>query len=185
MSHVSHLLERAESGDPRAAADLLPLVYDELRRIAARQMAKEPRGHTLQPTALVHEAWLRLGADQQAPWQDRAYFLGAAAEAMRRILLERARRKLRPKHGGGQDHEPFDETGIQPPAKDETVLQVNDALDRLTTDNPEMARIVKLRFFAGLSNEETAVLLGVNERTVRRKWELAKVYLYDTIQGVH
>jgi len=163
--------------------ELLSLLYDELRRIAAAKLARESPGQTLQPTALVHEAWLRLGADQQPPWQNRGHFLAAAAEAMRRILVENARRKLRLKRGGGADRVELHESAIEAPMEDEKILQVNEALDALAAEDPEKAEIVKLRFFAGLNHHEIAALLGVNEKTVRRHWEVAKVRLFQNISA--
>ena len=172
-----------EQGESQAAEKLLPLVYDELRRLAAAKMAQEAAGQTLQPTALVHEAWLRLGGDAQPTWQNRAHFLGAAAEAMRRILVENARRKLRLKRGGGHEPVELHESAIQAPADDEKILEVHDALKALTAEDPVKAEIVKLRFFVGLSHEEIAALLGVNEKTVRRQWEVAKVRLFQNIKA--
>src|SRR5262249_17534646 len=133
--------------------------------------------------ALVHEAWLRLGGDDQPAWQNRAHFLGAASEAMRRILVENARRKLRLKHGGGNEHTELHESAIEAPVEDEKILQVNEALDALATEDPQKAQIVKLRFFAGLNHDEIAALLGVNEKTVRRHWEVAKVRLFRSIRA--
>ncbi len=182
MSDVTRILERVQHGDPRAAEELLPLVYDELRKLAAQKMAREAPGQTLQPTALVHEAWLRLGGDDQPAWENRAHFLAAAAEAMRRILVERARRKLRLKRGGGGERVELHESTIAAPAEDEKILQVHDALEVLSVEDPEKARIVKLRYFVGLSHEEIAALLGVNEKTVRRHWEVAKVRLFQSIK---
>ena len=182
MSDVTRILDRVQQGDPKAAQELLPLVYEELRRLAAQKMAREAPGQTLQPTALVHEAWLRLGGDAQTAWQNRAHFLAAAAEAMRRILVENARRKLRLKRGGRHERVELHESAIEAPADDEKVLQVHEALDALATEDPEKAQIVKLRFFVGLSHEEIAALIGVNEKTVRRHWEVAKVKLFQHIK---
>ena len=183
MSDVTRILDRIQQGDPKAAEELLPLVYDELRKLAAHKMANEPPGQTLQPTALVHEAWLRLGGDDQPAWQNRAHFLAAAAEAMRRILVESARRKLRLKRGGGGERGELHESAIEAPADDEKILQVHAALEFLSVEDPEKAQIVKLRFFVGLSHEEIAALLGVNEKTVRRHWEVAKVRLFQNIKA--
>jgi len=183
VSDVTRILERAQAGDSLAADELLPLVYDELRRLAAAKMANEAPGKTLQPTALVHEAWLRLGADDQPNWQNRAHFFGAAAEAMRRILVESARRKLRLKRGGGQERIELDESALEAPLEDERILQVHEALGALAAEDPQKAEIVKLRFFAGLGHEEIAALLGVNEKTVRRHWEVAKVRLFQSIKA--
>jgi len=184
VSDVTRLLEAIQAGQTLAAEELLPLVYDELRRIAAAKMAQERPGQTLQPTALVHEAWLRLGGDAQPAWQNRAHFFAAAAEAMRRILVERARRKLRLKRGGELERVELDATEIVAPAEEERLLQVHDALEALALEDPQKAEIVKLRFFVGLGNEEIAALLGVNEKTVRRHWEVAKVRLFQRIQQV-
>jgi RNA polymerase sigma factor (TIGR02999 family) len=183
LSDVTRILESIEHGDPKAADELLPLVYGELRRLAAAKMAREPPGQTLQPTALVHEAWLRLGADAQPNWQNRSHFLAAAAEAMRRILVESARRKLRLKRGGRQERVELEESAIAAPAEDEKILQVHEALNTLATEDPQKAEIVKLRFFVGLGHDEIAALLGVNEKTVRRHWEVAKVRLFETIKS--
>jgi RNA polymerase sigma factor (TIGR02999 family) len=183
LEQLTQILKAAGAGDEQAAEKLLPLVYDELRRLAAAKLAREAPGQTLQPTALVHEAWLRLGADQQPAWQNRVHFLSAAAEAMRRILVENARRKLRLKHGGDRERVELDESAIEPPAEDEKVLQVHEALETLSADDPQKAEIVKLRFFVGLSNDEIAAVLGVNEKTVRRHWELAKVQLFHSIKN--
>jgi RNA polymerase sigma factor (TIGR02999 family) len=168
VSHVTRILERIDQGDGKVAEELLPLVYEELRKLAAHKMEQEAPGQTLQPTALVHEAWLRLGGDDQPAWQNRAHFLAAAAEAMRRILVESARRKLRLKRGGGAERLELHDSVIEAPAEDEKILQVHDALEALTIEDPEKAQIVKLRFFVGLSHEEIAALLSVNEKTVRR-----------------
>ena len=183
VSDLTRILHSIDQGDPSAAEKLLPLVYDELRRLAAAKISQEPPSQTLQATALVHEAWLRLGGEDQPAWQSRAHFLSAAAEAMRRILFESARRKLRLKRGGGAERVELHESAIEAPAEDERILQVNDALEVLSAEDPEKARIVKLRFFVGLSNEEIAALLGVNERTVRRHWEVAKVRLFLSIKA--
>jgi len=183
LEQLTQILQAAGAGDEQAAEQLLPLVYDELRRLAAAKLAREASGQTLQPTALVHEAWLRLGADQQPAWQNRFHFLSAAAEAMRRILVENARRKLRLKHGGGQERVELNESVIEPPAEDEKVLQVHEALENLSAVDPQKAEIVKMRFFVGLSNDEIAAVLGVNEKTVRRHWELAKLQLFHSIKN--
>jgi RNA polymerase sigma factor (TIGR02999 family) len=184
VSDVTRILEAVQQGDAKAADELLPLVYDELRRLAASKMAGEPAGHTLQPTALVHEAWLRLvNAEGQAHFQNRAHFFGAASEAMRRVLVDNARRKLRLKRGGGQERIELNESAIAAPAEDEKVLQIHTALDALAQEDPAKAEIVKLRFFAGLSHKEIASLLDVNEKTVRRHWEVAKVWLFQNIKA--
>ncbi len=182
MTHVTRLLSRLQNGEPQAAAELLPLVYNELRQLAAAKMARERPGQTLQPTALVNEAWLRLGAEDQV-WQNRNHFLAAAAEAMRRILVENARRKLRRKRGGALEQVDLNDLAIAAPAPDEKILQVHEALEALALEDPEKAAIVKLRFFVGLGHQEIAALLGVNEKTVRRQWSLAKVRLFQHIQS--
>src|SRR6266568_4495691 len=150
MSDVTRILDRVQRGDPGAADELLPLVYEELRKLAAAKMAREAPGQTLQATALVHEAWLRLGGEDQPAWQNRAHFLAAAAEAMRRILVESARRKLRLKRGGGHERIELHESAIEAPADDEKVIQVHEALETLAAEDPEKAQIVKMRFFVGL-----------------------------------
>jgi len=183
MSEFTRILSLAEGGNLNAANELLPLVYNELRQLAAAKMARESPGQTLQPTALVHEAWLRLGGDDQPVWQNRSHFLAAAAEAMRRILVENARRKLRLKRGGDQARTEFNESAIGSPAEDEKILQIHEALDALAADDPQKAEIVKLRFFVGLDHNEIAALLGVNEKTVRRHWDVAKVRLFQSIKA--
>jgi RNA polymerase sigma factor (TIGR02999 family) len=183
MNEITRIIQDISRGESRADEKLLPLVYDELRRLAAAKMAQEAPGQTLQPTALVHEAWLRLGGDDQPDWQNRAHFFAAAAEAMRRILVENARRKLRLKRGGGREHVELDESVIEAPADDEKVVQVHEALDALAVEDAQKAEIVKLRFFVGLKHDEIAALLGVNEKTVRRHWEVAKVRLFQSIKA--
>ena len=177
MSDVTNILERAEAGDPTAADQLLPLVYDELRRLAASKMAKEAPGQTLQPTALVHEAWLRLTGNEPQQWNGRAHFFGAAAEAMRRILIDRARRKLAVRHGGGQQRIDSQEIEIAAPAADDELLALNDALDRLNAFDARAAEVVKFCFFVGLTHEQAARELGVSLRTVERLWTFARAYL--------
>ena len=183
MSEVTHLLESLGQGDPKAADELLPLVYDELRRIAAHKMAHEPAGQTLQPTALVHEAWLRLAGSEGQCWQNRGHFIAVAAEAMRRVLIDRARRRQRLRHGGGQQRVNLDEAEIAAPVSDERLLQVHEALDRLAAEDRIKAEVVKLKFFVGLNDREVAEALGLCERTVERHWAYAKVWLLRTIQS--
>jgi RNA polymerase sigma factor (TIGR02999 family) len=183
MSEVTQILAAFEPGQAGATEKLLTLVYDQLRRLAAAKMANEAPGQTLQPTALVHEAWLRLGGDKQPNWQNRGHFFAAAAEAMRRILVENARRKLRLKRGGGQERTELHESALEAPVEDEKILQVNEALEVLAAQDPQKANIVKLRFFGGLDHAEIAALLGVNEKTVRRHWEVAKVRLFQSIKA--
>ena len=160
MSDVTRILDRAQQGDSKAAAELLPLVYEELRRLAAHKMGHEAAGQTLQATALVHEAWLRLIGDGQPRWEGRGHFFAAAAEAMRRILVENVRRKRRLRHGGGQQRVGLDETELVVEAEEDKVLQVDEALDDLAREDPVQAQVVKLRFFAGLKNEEVAEALA-------------------------
>lgn len=181
VSDVTRILDAMQSGDPLAAEDLLDVVYRDLRRIAASLMSREPPGHTLQPTALVHEAWMRLESTDRPPWRSRADFFGAAGEAMRRILVEAARRKGRLKRGGALERVEWEESRIEGPADDDKILQVHEALEALSATDPEMARIVVLRFFVGLGNEEIAAILEVSEKTVRRHWEMAKVRLLRAI----
>lgn len=177
------ILNRAQAGDPQAASELLPLVYDELRKLAAARMANEAAGHTLQPTALVHEAWLRLTQDDaEAPFANRAHFFAAAAEAMRRILVDRARRKSYRKRGGGWKRVNLDTIEVAADADDEILLLVNESLNGLAQEQPKAAEIVKLRFFAGLTLEQAGQLLGFTERTAKRHWAFARAWLYDAIK---
>jgi RNA polymerase sigma factor (TIGR02999 family) len=182
MSELTRILERVEHGDPKAAEELLPLVYSELRRLADHKMASERPGHTLQATALVHEAWLRLGADAQPGWQNRAHFFAAASEAMRRILVERARRKHRDKRGGGAEHVDVTELEIAAPlGNEEESLAVHEALDRLAAHDARKAEVVKLRYFVGFSFEETADVLGISMVTAKREWAYARAWLHQEI----
>jgi RNA polymerase sigma factor (TIGR02999 family) len=179
MSDVTHLLDAAAAGDRQAAGDLLPLVYDELRKLAAVRMAAEPSEQTLQPTALVHEAYLRLiGPADENRWENRGHFFAAAAEAMRRILVEAARRKKRQKHGG--DHTRVELDGI--PASDQDLrhdlVALDAALTRLAMDDPQAARLVELRHFAGLTVTESAQALGISPRTGDRLWAFARAWLH-------
>ena len=177
MSDVTHILERVQQDDPQAAAELLPLVYEELRHLAAHRMAGEAAGHTLQPTALVHEAWLRLVRTPDQTWQNRAHFFRTAAECMRRILIDHARRKQQVRHGGGQVRVSLEGLDLADDHDAQQLLQVNEALDRLAVQDATKAEIVKLRFFAGLENREIAEMLGLSERTVERAWRFAKAWL--------
>ena len=181
MSEVTLILQAIDRGEAAASEELLPLVYNELRRLAAARMAQEAAGHTLQPTALVHEAWLRLTGHTKQPWQNRAHFFGAAAEAMRRILIERARRKSRLKRGSGQALLDIADLDVMSAMPDDKILLVDEALEQLQAEDPEKARIVSLKFFAGLTNNQVAELLSVNERTVRRQWEFARAWLFERI----
>ena len=171
-----------EPDNPRAAAELLPLVYAELRRLAARKLANEPPGQTLQPTALVHEAWLRLGGPSEAKFANPAHFFAAAAEAMRRILVENARRKQRVKHGGGQQRVALDTLDVASTSDADHLLAVDEALDRLAALDALAADLIKLRFFAGLPNVEAARLLGLPERTAKRTWAYARAWLYAELK---
>jgi len=183
VSDVTRILEAAQQGDPKAADQLLPLVYEELRRLAAHKMSHEPPGQTLQPTALVHEAWLRLSQQADARWQNREHFYAMAAEVMRRILVDRARRRQARKHGGDLERVELDAVDLPGPGDDAVVLQVHDALERLAAEDAEKAKVVKLRFFVGLENAEVAAILGVSEKTVQRHWSFAKAWLYRAMQG--
>jgi RNA polymerase sigma factor (TIGR02999 family) len=174
MSEVSLILDAIAQGDPQAAEQLLPLVYDELRRLAAQKLAHEAPGQTLSATALVHEAYLRLvGTDPARPWDGRAHFFGAAAEAMRRILIEQARRKHRAKHGGDRRRVDLDEAVAAPGPRDDLL-----ALERLAQHAPQKAELVKLRFFAGLTLPEAAAVLGISRATAERHWTYARAWLY-------
>ncbi len=178
ITQVLNAVGRSEKG---AAEKLLPLVYAELRRLAAARMAHEMAGQTLQPTALVHEAWLRLVADGDRTWQNRAHFFGAAAEAMRRILIERARYKSRLKHGGGQARLNIEDLQLAQTTPDDKVLLVDEALARLKEEDSELERIVVLKFFGGLSNAEIAEALGLANRTLDRQWAYARAWLFRYI----
>jgi RNA polymerase sigma factor (TIGR02999 family) len=183
MSQVTLILQAIERGEKHSSEELIPLVYDELRRLAAGRLATEPAGQTLQPTALVHEAWMRLLGEQAQTWENRAHFFAAAAEAMRRIMIERARRKSRIKHGGGQQRVNIEKIDIADALPDEKVLLVDEALERLEKEDPETAQIVKLRFFGGLNNDEIAKITGKSGRTVRRQWDYAKAWLFKHMQA--
>ena len=170
-------------GDEAALERLIPLVHEELRRLARSKMAQQAAGHTLQPTALVHEAWLRLVGSERQEWNGRSHFFAAAAEAMRHILVDSARRKGRAKHGGGQERLDVDEIEIAAGADDEKILLVNDALEKLAMEDPIRAEVVKLHYFVGLTHAESAEILQISEKTVRRHWNYARVWLYQTIQS--
>ncbi len=183
MSDVTRILTAIEQGDAKGTDELLPLVYHELRRMAAHKMSAEPAGHTLQPTALVHEAWLQLVDSPNQSWQNRAHFFGAAAEAMRRLLIARARRKLTQRRGAGAQHLDADELDIASPAPDDQLLALDDALERFTKIEPRQAELVKLRFFVGLKIGEAAEILGISEATAKRWWVYAKAWLFDDISN--
>jgi len=175
--------QRAEQGDAQAANELLGLVYEELRKLAAQKMAREMPGQTLQATALVHEAWLRLGGEQQPEWQNRAHFFAAAAEAMRRILIEKARRRKALRRGAGAERVSLDGIELAAEANDDQLLAVHEALDRLAAHDSTKAELVKLRFFVGLTLEEAAKVLGVSVPTAKRHWAYARAWLYREIKG--
>jgi RNA polymerase sigma factor (TIGR02999 family) len=178
MSEVTRILFAIEQGDPHATARLLPLVYDELRQLAAQKLAQEKPGQTLQATALVHEAYLRLvDADASQHWSGRGHFFAAAAEAMRRILVEQARRRAAAKRGGGAEREALDPSDLAAPAPEEHLLAVHDALDDFARTDPEAATLVKLRFFGGLTMTEAAEALGVSVRSAEDLWAYARSWL--------
>lgn len=183
VGDITLILKKMERGEEGASSQLLKIVYDDLRRVAAGKMARETPGQTLQPTALVHEAWQRLGGEAQPHWQNRAHFFGAAAEAMRRILVDNARRKNRLRHGGEfrrVDWSKFDVAAVE---DDDAVLQLHEALVRLARHDPEGARLIELRFFGGLSNAEAAAVMGLPERTAKRTWAYARAWLHKDLKG--
>jgi len=182
INDITLLLQAIERGEKNAPEDLLPLVYEELRRLAAARMAREGAGHTLQPTALVHEAWLQLVGDGERNWQNRAHFFGAAADAMRRILIDNARRKAALKRGGDQQRVDIEDLEISAATPDEYILLINEALERLEIEDPEKARVVTLKFFGGLTNEEVAENLGIGLRSVVRQWTLAKIRMFQWLR---
>ena len=182
MSDVTRILERVEQGDGKAAEELLPLVYEELRKLAAAKMMREVGDNTLQPTALVHEAWLRLVGVPEQHWNSRNHFFMAAARAMRRILIERARQKSRLKRGGDQQRVPLEALEIATDADSETLLLVEEAMERLAASDPVKARLVELRFFTGLSLSEAGQVLGVSEPTAKRYWAYARAWLFQEIE---
>jgi RNA polymerase sigma factor (TIGR02999 family) len=183
VHELTAILNRAGQGDPHAADELLPLVYDELRKLAAVRMAGESSGHTLQATALVHEAWIRLGADSQPTWQNRAHFFAAAAEAMRRILIDAARRRHARRHGGGLKRVDVADPALQiaAPGRDEELLAVHESLDRLAVEDARVAELVKLRYFVGLTLAQAADTLGISEPTAKRDWAYARAWLFNDI----
>jgi RNA polymerase sigma factor (TIGR02999 family) len=183
MSDITHILSAIEQGDPHAAEQLLPLVYDELRKLAAQRLAQEKPGQTLQATALVHEAYLRLvGAEQGGSWDNRGHFFVAAAEAMRRILIDQARRKQRPKHGGDRKRVDLNEGLSLSEAPDDDLFALDEALAKLAQEEPAKAELVKLHFFAGLSLEEAGRILGISHRTAKRHWAYARAWLYAAVR---
>ena len=183
MGAITVVLSRAQEGDLHAAAELLPLVYEELRKLARHKMANEAAGHTLQPTALVHEAWLRLAGEAGSPhFDNRGHFFAAAAEAMRRILIGSARRKEADKRGAGLQRVDLNDVDITAKADDTTLLRMNEALEKLAREAAASAELVKLRFFAGLTTEQAAAALGISSRTARRYWVFARAWLHDELQ---
>jgi RNA polymerase sigma factor (TIGR02999 family) len=179
---ITLMLRAIRNGNSHSSEELLPLVYNELRHLAAARMAQEAAGQTLQATALVHEAWLRMVGDGDRGWQNRAHFFGAAAEAMRRILVENARRKSRLKRGGGQIRLDIDDLDLAAASPDEKILLINEALEKLRAEDPDKARIVVMKFFGGLTNQEVAENLGVTERSVERHWAFAKAWLFQSMR---
>jgi RNA polymerase sigma factor (TIGR02999 family) len=184
VTEITRILSAIEQGDPHAARQLLPLIYDELRSLAAHRLAHEAPGQTLQPTALVHEAYLRLvGPAEERRWNDRRHFFAAAAEAMRHILVDRARRKRRAKHGGGRRRVALEEAVPAPPEAAEDLLALDEALTRLAVEDPDAAAVVQLRYFAGLSMDEAAECLGQSRATAYRDWTFARAWLLKELAG--
>jgi RNA polymerase sigma factor (TIGR02999 family) len=183
MNDATLLLTAIEQGDPTAADKLLELLYEELRKLAAGKMAREAPGNTLQPTALVHEAWLRMVGARNPAFENRAHFFSAAAEAMRRILIDRARRKLRLRHGGNLERVDLDEQDIAAPGDDSQILAVHEALDELAKVHPMQAEVIKLRYFAGMTNEETAEALDISVATVKNYWTFARTWVFNKIKN--
>jgi RNA polymerase sigma factor (TIGR02999 family) len=183
MSDVTLILQAVGRGEPQAAQELLPAVYEELRRMAAARMAREAAGHTLQPTALVHEAWMRLVADGSRTWENRAHFFGAAAEAMRRILVDSARRKGRLKRGGRQERLQIEDVELAAASPGDDILLIDEALQELASLDAERARVVVLKFFGGLTSQEVGQSLGLSERSVERHWAFAKVWLFKWVRA--
>jgi RNA polymerase sigma factor (TIGR02999 family) len=178
ISDVTQILEAVQKGDPKAAEELLPLVYEELRKLAAAKMAHEPAEHTLQPTALVHEAWLRLVGDQEKEWAGRAHFFAAAAEAMRRILIDKARRRRAVRHGGEQQRVDIEELDVACPLPDDQLIAVDEALDKLASKYPRQAELVKLRYFVGMTVQEAAQVLGISSDTAKDDSAHARAWLF-------
>ena len=185
MSDITIALQAMDRSEGHASEELLGLVYEELRRLAAARMARENPGQTIQATALVHEAWLQLAGQGGRKWQNRAHFFGAASDAMRRILIDNARRKARRKHGGGQSRVDIADLPLAASTPDHDILLVDEALEKLEAEDPEKARIVVMKFFGGLTNEEVAESLGVSERTVDRQWSCAKARLFHWIREMN
>jgi RNA polymerase sigma factor (TIGR02999 family) len=182
VNEITRILNNLPAADPKAAAELLPLVYEELRKLARARMANELSGHTLQATALVHEAYLRLVGNEQDAWANRAHFFGAAAEAMRRILIDHARRRRALRHGGGKERVPIEELSIAAPADDDELLAVHEALEKLADHDPRKAELVKLKYFAGLTTEDAADVLGLSVPTAKRHWAYTRAWLFREIR---
>jgi RNA polymerase sigma factor (TIGR02999 family) len=182
MNDITRILNNLPATDPNAAAELLPLVYEELRKLARAKMSNELPNHTLQATALVHEAYLRIVGNDEQSWANRAHFFAAAAEAMRRILIDHARRRRAVRHGGGKEHEPLEELSIAAPGDDDELLAVHDALEKLTAQDAQKAELVKLKYFAGLTTEEAANVLGLSTPTAKRHWAFARAWLFREIR---
>lgn len=184
MKEITRILNNLEQ-NAGSTEDLLPAVYEELRRLAARKLSREAPGHTLQPTALVHEAWLQLVDPPHQTWRNRAHFFGAAAEAMRRILIARARRRKRQRRGGGAEHLSSEDLEIAAPTPDEEMLALNEALERFAAHDSQSAELVKLRYFVGLTLEEAADVLGISLATAKRWWAYAKAWLFNEVTATH
>jgi RNA polymerase sigma factor (TIGR02999 family) len=182
MSDLTHILSAVERGEPGAAAELLPLVYDELRRLAAQKLSHEKPGQTLQATALVHEAWLRLVRKDERKWNGSRHFFYAAAQAMRRILTENARRKHRLIHGGQMQRVNLEDIAPASPMKPDELLALDEALERLATEDPDAARLVELRFFAGLGHQEAAEIMGITRRAADGLWAYARTWLFNEMR---
>lgn len=183
MTDLTRILQSMEEGSPQAAEELLPLVYDELRRLANSKMINERGDHTLQATALVHEAWLKLNKQSRQHYRNRSHFFATAAETMRRILVDRARRRLSQKRGGHYQRTEVDWIALPESADEDLVIKIHDALEELESQDQQKAEVVKLKFFVGLTSEEIANIMGINEKTVRRHWSFAKAWLYHSMSS--
>ena len=183
MSDVTQILQAIDAGDPNASEELLPLVYDELRKLAGARLAREPAGQTLQATALVHEAWIRLSGAANQEWNSRGHFFGAAAEAMRRILIDRARKRKRVRHGGDLARVNLDSVVLATTTDDESLLRLDEALEKLTQESPQKAKLVKLRYFAGLSLKDAAAAMEISPATAKRHWAYARAWLLSELKG--